>query len=206
MRRPLLALSAAAGLVLATGIAVAAPPVPVPPVVPTGGTAVQSGNVTHVGTIPIEGVGVSMRVQVVDGKRLAYVSGAGGLSIYNADDPAKPLLLGHLPLYNWENEDIAVARDGRTAIITEFTGSFYLHVLDVSDPALPHVVGSLIPGGAHTVACANYHCTYLFGSEGQTYDIRDRENPRELPRRWASAPGTPSTATTRASSSPTPPR
>jgi hypothetical protein len=182
VRRPLIALSSVAALVLATGIATAAPPVPVPPVVPTGGTAVQSSNVTHIGTIPIEGVGVSMRVQMVDGKRLAYVSGAGGLSIYNANDPAKPLLLGHLPLYNWENEDIAVSRDGRTAIITEFEGTFYLHVVDVSDPALPHVVGSIVPGGSHTVACANYHCTYLFGSEGQTYDIRDRENPKELPK------------------------
>jgi hypothetical protein len=182
MRRPLIALSAAAGLVLATGIAIAAPPVPVSPVVPTGGTAIQSANVTHVGTIPLEGVGVSMRVQTVDGKRLAYVSGAGGLSIYNADDPAKPLLLGHLPMYNWENEDIAVSRDGRTAVMTEFDGAFYLHVLDVSDPALPHIVGSIVPGGSHTVACANYHCTYLFGSEGQTYDIRDRENPKELPK------------------------
>ncbi|MDT7538142.1 MAG: hypothetical protein QOI82_1727, partial [Actinomycetota bacterium] len=107
MRRPLLALSACAALVLGTGISVAAPPVPVPPVLPTAGTAIQSSNVTHVGTIPLEGVGVSMRVQMVDGKRLAYVSGGGGLSIYNANDPAKPLLLGHLPLYNWENEDIA---------------------------------------------------------------------------------------------------
>jgi hypothetical protein len=182
VRRSLIALSAAAALLLATGVAVAAPPVPVPPVVPTGGTAIQSANLTHVGTIPVEGMGVSMRVQVVDGKRLAYVSGGGGLSIYNANDPARPLLLGHLPLYNWENEDIAVSRDGRTAIITEFTGSFYLHVVDVSDPALPHIVGSLVPGGAHTVACANYHCTHLFGSEGQTYDITDRENPKELPK------------------------
>ena len=181
-RRPLLALVAAAGLVAATGIALAAPPVPVPPVAPTSGTAISSANVTHVGTVPVDGAGVSMRIQRVDGKRLAYVSGAGGLSIYNADDPAKPLLLGHLPIYNWENEDIAVSRDGRTAILTEFDGAFYLHVVDVSDPALPHIVGSLAPGGAHTVACADYHCTYLFGSEGQTFDIRDRENPRELPR------------------------
>src|SRR3954468_7497254 len=182
MRRPLIALSAAAALVLATGIAVAAPPVPVPPVVPTGGTAIQSANVTHLGTIPIEGVGVSMRVQVVDGKRLPSVSGAAGLSIYNADDPAMPLLLGHLPMYNWENEDIAVSRDGRTAVMTEFDGIFYLHVLDVSDPALPHIVGSMVLHAAHTVACADFHCHYLFGSEGQTYDIRDRENPKELPK------------------------
>ena len=193
MRRPLLALSAATALLLGAGAAVAAPPVPVPPVAPTSGSAVQSSNVTHVGTIPIDGVGVSMRIQTVDGKRLAYVSGAGGLSIYNADDPARPLLLGHLPMYNWENEDIAVSRDGRTAILTEFDGLVYLHVLDVSDPALPHIVGTLAPGGAHTVECANYHCTYLFGSEGQTYDIRDRENPKELPaaQSWAALTGAP---------------
>src|SRR4051794_2819663 len=133
-----------------------------------------------------------MRVQMVDGKRLAYVSGAAGLSIYNADDPAKPLLLGHLPMYNWENEDIAVSRDGRTAILTEFAVHAYLHVLDVSDPALPHIVGSIVgSGGDHTVACANFHCTYLFGSDGNTFDIRDRENPVRLPkaRGWAALLG-----------------
>jgi hypothetical protein len=191
VRRRLLA--AAAALALGVGVsASAAPPVPVPPVVPSvPGSFQASPNVTHLGTIPIEGVGVSMRVVKVGAQTRAFVSGAAGLSIYDATDPEKPLLLGHLPFYNWENEDIAVSADGRTAFLTEFEGTLYLHVVDVSDPSLPHIVGTLAPGGAHTVECADRACNYLFGSEGQTYDVRDRANPKELPssQEWANLVG-----------------
>jgi hypothetical protein len=180
MRRPLIALSAAAAVVLAAGIAVA-DPVAVP-VVPAPTPAIASGNVTQVGNIPLDGVGVSMRTVKVGKQVRAFVSGAAGLSIYDATDPAKPALLGHLPLYNWENEDIAVSRDGNTAILTEFEGTVYLHVVDVSNPNLPVIKGSIVPGGSHTVECADVKCNYLFGSEGQTYDIRDRAHPVELPR------------------------
>ena len=151
---------------------------PVVPAVP--GTAQMSANVRHIGTIPIDGVGVSMRLVDVDGQRRAFVSGAAGLSIYDATDPTHPRLLGHLPFYNWENEAIAVSPDGKTAFLTEFEGFLYLHVVDVSDPALPRIVGSLIPGGAHTVECADTRCDYLFGSEGQTYDVRDHAHPKEV--------------------------
>lgn len=180
MRR-LLALIAA--LLLAVGLsAAAAPPVPVSPIVPdVPGTSQTSPNVTHLGTIPIEGVGVSMRLVRVGKQLRAFVSGAAGLSIYDATDPKAPLLLGHLPFYNWENEAIAVSNDGKTAFLTEFEGFLYLHVVDVSDPSLPRIVGTLTPGGAHTVECADTACNYLFGSEGQTYDVRDRTNPVELP-------------------------
>ncbi len=181
MRRTLIALAATAGLVLG-GVAVAAPPVPVPPVLPASGAEPRSSNVTHVGTLPLDGAGVSMEVRKVGSQVRAFVSGAAGLSIYDATDPTKPLLLGHLPMYNWENEDIAVSEDGKTAFLTEFEGFLYLHVVDVSDPSLPRITGTLAPGGAHTVVCANTPCTYLYGSEGQTFDVRDRTNPVELPR------------------------
>ncbi|MCU1588890.1 MAG: hypothetical protein JWP11_146 [Frankiales bacterium] len=179
MRRPLIALSAAAALVLAAGIA-SADPVSVP-VVPVPNYAITSPNVTQVGTIPIDGVGVSMRTVTVGKQVRAFVSGAAGLSIFDATDPAHPGLLGHLPMYNWENEDIAVSQDGNTAIMTEFDGLFYLHVLDVSNPNTPLLKGSMVLHAAHTVECADPHCNYLFGSEGQTYDITDRANPKELP-------------------------
>jgi hypothetical protein len=180
VRRPILALLAAVSLAVAAGVAVADPVgVPVVPV-PSAGT-LHSDNVTHAGTIPIDGVGVSMRTVKVGKQVRAFVSGAAGLSIYDATDPAKPALLGHLPMYNWENEDIAVSEDGSTAVLTEFEGALYLHVVDVSNPNLPILKGTLAPGGAHTVVCADRPCNYLFGSEGQTYDIRDRTNPVELP-------------------------
>jgi hypothetical protein len=180
MRRPLLALSAAAALVLATGIA-AADPVSVP-VVPAPNYAVQSANVTQVGTIPLDGVGVSMRTVKVGTQVRAFVSGAAGLSIFDATDPAHPGLLGHLPMYNWENEDIAVSKDGNTAILTEWNGRLYLHVIDVSNPNVPVLQGSIVRAGAHTVECADPKCHYLFGSEGQTFDITDRAHPKSLPR------------------------
>lgn len=177
MRR---ALALAAAAVLALGVGHSSAGVsPVVPAVP--GTAQLSANVTHVGTIPLDGVGVSMRLIRVGKQIRAFVSGAAGLSIYDATSPRRPVLLGHLPFYNWENEAIAVAPDGKTAFLTEFQGALYLHVVDVSDPRLPRIVGSLVPGGAHTVECADSACHYLFGSEGQTYDVRDHAHPRELP-------------------------
>jgi hypothetical protein len=181
MRRLLTVLSAAALVTAGTVVAAAAPAVPVPPVVRASGAEPASSNVTHVGTIPLEGVGVSMEVRKVGAQTRAYVSGAGGLSIYDATDPVKPLLLGHLPMYNWENEDIAVSEDGKTAILTEFEGTLYLHVVDVSDPSVPKITGTLPADGAHTVVCADKPCNYLYGSEGQTYDIRDRTKPVAVP-------------------------
>jgi hypothetical protein len=196
--RPSLVLAAAAA-VLTSGAALATAPGPspdvptalpasalgsaavVPPVVPpVPGSTFQSANVEHLGTVPLEGVGVSMEVREVDGQQRAFVSGAAGLSIYDATDPTKPLLLGHLPFYNWENEDIAVSEDGKTALLTEFQGLLYLHVVDVSNPLVPRITGTLAPGGAHTVVCANPACTYAYGSEGQTYDLRDRTRPVRL--------------------------
>jgi hypothetical protein len=143
---------------------------------------VASPNVRHLGTIPLEGVGVSMRVVRVGKQVRAFVSGAAGLSIYDATQPRNPALLGHLPIYNWENEDIAVSRDGSIALLTEFTSTFYLHVVDVSDPTLPLVLGVLPLDGAHTVECADPHCDFAFGSEGQTFDLRVRDRPVQLPK------------------------
>ncbi|MDP9164965.1 MAG: hypothetical protein M3O32_02695 [Actinomycetota bacterium] len=179
MRPSLIALTAAAALALASTVASADPvSVPVPPL-PT--PSIASANVTHVGTIPLDGVGVSMRTVKVGKQLRAFVSGAAGLSIYDASDPAHPSLLGHLPIYNWENEDIAVSRDGSTAILTEFDALFYLHVVDVSNPNLPVLKGTIALSAAHTVECADAHCNYLFGAEGETFDISDRAHPRQLP-------------------------
>jgi hypothetical protein len=187
MRRPL-----AVSLALLLTVGVSQSRASVSPVVPSvPGTVQTSANVKHVGTIPLDGAGVSMQLVRVGKQLRAFVSGAAGLSIYDATDPLKPSLLGHLPIYNWENEAIAVSPDGRTAFLTEFEGTLYLHVVDVSNPLLPRIVGSLVPGGAHTVECADPRCDYLFGSEGQTYDVRDRAHPKELPaaQSWGSLLG-----------------
>lgn len=178
MRRLITAVLAA--LVVLTAIPASA--VPVGPLVPgVPGAALISPNLTHVGTLPLEGVGVSLRFARFGGQLRAFVSSATGLSIYDATRPTEPRLLGHLPMYNWENEDIAVSEDGRTAILTEFDAILYVHIVDVTSAAAPKVVGTMPLEAGHTVACADRACGYLFSSEGATYDIRDRKNPRRLP-------------------------
>src|SRR3954449_8103446 len=95
-----------------------------------------SSNVTYVASLPT-GAGVSARVVTVNGQRRLYLSSAHSLTIYDITDPALPVPMGALPIYNWENEDIAVSEDGNTAILSEFESSFYLHVIDTSDPMAP---------------------------------------------------------------------
>ncbi|MCU1588003.1 MAG: hypothetical protein JWN31_1496 [Frankiales bacterium] len=180
MRRSLLAVLAAAALVV--GVVPAQACVGISPMVPgLPGDSVISPKLLHVGHIPTDAGGVSMRVVRVGDQTRAFVSTIDGLTIYDATNPRLPRLLGRLPIYNWENESIAVSSDGRTAILTEFTSTFYLHVIDVSNPRLPRLAGSILLAGDHTVQCADHTCGYLFGSEGNTYDIRDRSHPKLLP-------------------------
>src|SRR5438067_654124 len=140
----------------------------------------SSANVSYVASIPT-GAGVSARVVTVGSQRRLYVSSAHSLTIYDITDPGLPLPLGVLPIYNWENEDIAVSKDGATTILTEFESTFYLHVVDTSNPRLPILKGSHVLDGSHTAECADPHCNYLFASTGETWDIRDRSKPTPLP-------------------------
>lgn len=181
MRRPVLALSVCVPVI---GLGAAA--LAVPPMIPSNPVTdpYSSANVRHVGTIPVEGVGVSMEVREVEGQVRAFVSGAGGLSIYDATDTTAPELLGHLPIYNWENEDIAVSEDGSTAFLTEFTADAYLHAVDVSNPALPVITDSIVGDGPHTVVCADDPCGYLYGSGGEIFDVRDRADISRLTTTW----------------------
>jgi hypothetical protein len=143
-----------------------------------------SGNVTYVASIPT-GAGVSARVVTVKGQRRLYLSSAHSLTIYDISDPSLPIPLGALPIYNWENEDIAVSKDGATTILTEFESALYLHVIDTSNPTTPILKGSVVLDGSHTAECADVHCNYLFASNGKTYDISDRTNPHALPQaKW----------------------
>jgi hypothetical protein len=149
-----------------------------------------SGNVSYVASIPT-GIGVGARIVNVDGQRRLYLSSAHSLAIYDITNPAFPVPLGALPIYNWENEDIAVSADGDTTILTEYADSFYVHVVDTSNPAVPVLAGSILFDGSHTVECADPKCNYLFGSNGKTYDIRDRHAPVEAPKKqwWSTRLG-----------------
>jgi hypothetical protein len=143
-----------------------------------------SSNVTYVASLPT-GAGVSARVVTVKGQRRLYLSSAHSLTIYDITDPSLPVPMGVLPIYNWENEDIAVSKDGATTILTEFESALYLHVVDTSNPMTPILKGSVVLDGSHTAECADVHCNYLFASNGKTYDISDRTNPHALPQsKW----------------------
>lgn len=139
-----------------------------------------SANVTYVASIPT-GAGVSARVVTVGAQRRLYVSSAHSLIIYDITNPGLPLPLGVLPIYNWENEDVAVSKDGSVTILTEFESQFYLHVVDTSNPRLPVLKGTMLLDGSHTAECADVHCNYLFASTGETWDIRDRAHPAPVP-------------------------
>lgn len=153
-----------------------------------------SSNLSYVGTLPIESPGVSARVVQVGEQRRLYVSSAKNISVYNVTDPGLPLLMGSLPIYNWENEDVAVSPDGKTILASDFTGDLYLHVISVTDlpggqVALSIEGSNVSEGGNHTIECVDDPCDWAYGSEGKIYDLRDRANPT-LAGRWSDVTGT----------------
>jgi hypothetical protein len=141
--------------------------------------------VEYIASIPLDSPGVGARVVDVGDRRRLYVTGIPGLSIYDVTNPELPLLLGHLPLPNWENEDVAVSADGSTVLVTEYTGTFYLHVIDASNPAVPLLAGSLLlDSGGHTSECLDPACDWVYGSEGQIIDLHDKADPIVQPEHW----------------------
>ena len=154
--------------------------------------AATSDNLTYLGTIPFDSPGVGARVVTVDGQRRLYVSGVPGLSIYDVTEPEAPMLLGHLPLPNWENEDVSVSADGDWTLITEYTGTFYVHVIDTRNPRVPLLASSITLGSAgHTSECLDKACNWVYGSEGQILDLRDKLNPILLEQEWTDLLGLP---------------
>lgn len=158
----------------------------------TGGLTLKSGNITYVGTIPVDAPGVSGRVVEVDGQRRLYVSGARGVSIYDVTKPERPDLMGHLPLPNWQNEDVSVSADGDWVLVTEYTGSLYVHVVDARNPRVPVVASTLLLQSAgHTSECLDPECDWVYGSEGQILDLRDKHRPVVRPEKWTELMGLP---------------
>lgn len=136
------------------------------------------------------------------------VSATTGLYAYSVVDPAAPSLLGALPMYIWENEDMDVdpvrklafiSRDPRGFTSPATPGATFpygaVHVIDVSIPhALRQVGFFLVPAG-HTSTCVN-RCDFLWtggpyanaqtqpGFTGRPIyatDVRDPANPVPCP-------------------------
>lgn len=141
----------------------------------------MTSNVTWLGNIPIDGAGgIGARVVEVEGQQRLYVTSIHGLSIYDLSiNPALPVLMGHLPLPHWENEDVAVSADGNTVLVTHdrlVSSSAPLIVIDTTIPQAP-VIAATMSRSAHTVTCADDACDWVYSSEGEIYDLRDKSAP-----------------------------
>lgn len=147
--------------------------------------ALTSDNLTYLGTIPLDAPGVGARVVTVGKQRRLYVTGIPGVSIYDVTLAEAPTLLGHLVLPNWENEDISVSADGDWTIVTEYTGTLYVHIIDTRNPRVPLLASTLLLQSAgHTSECLDPACDWVYGSEGQILDLRDKFNPIVRPETW----------------------
>ena len=154
----------------------------------------MSPNLSYVGTLATDAPGVGARIVTVNGQKRLYVSSVQGLRIWDVTDPALPLPLGALELPHWENEDIAVSADGKTVLMSEFTGT-YMHVIEVLD--LPGGRLQPVPAGfttgpsGHIVDCIDASCNWVYGSEGVIIDLRDKANPIIREENWARMNGLP---------------
>lgn len=154
----------------------------------------MSANLSYVGTLANESPGVGAKIVTVNGKKRFYVSSVQGLSVYDVTNPALPLPLGHLELPHWENEDVTVSKDGKTILMSEFTGT-YMHVIEARD--LPNGLLALVPVGfttgpsGHIVDCIDDACNMVYGSEGKMIDLRDKTKPTVLKTNWATMNGLP---------------
>lgn len=138
----------------------------------------MSSNVEWVANIPIDSPGVGARVVPVGAQTRFYVTGVKGLSIYDVTNPTLPLLLGHLELPHWENEDVEVSDDGTRVIVsTDIFGPTY--IIDTSIPQVPRIA-QVLTIGSHTVTCVDTDCDWIYASEGYIYDLRNLASPRIL--------------------------
>ena len=137
-----------------------------------------------------------------------FVSTVHGVYSYDVSDPANPALLGALPMYIWENEDVDVdpvrkrlfiSRDPRGFTSPATPGAAFpygaVHIIDVSDPALMIQLNVFLLPAGHTTTCVN-HCdtsgppaptptrrpsrSSTAGRSSRT-DVTDPPNPKPCP-------------------------
>ncbi len=136
-----------------------------------------------------------------------FASTTTGIYAYSVKDPAKPSLLGALPMYIWENEDVEVdadrgllfiSRDPRGFTTPVTPGTFPYGAIHVIDVSLPHAMVQLalfpLPAG-HTTTCVD-RCNYTWtggpsnavngpadwkGRPIYGTDLRDPANPKACP-------------------------
>ncbi|MDQ3991652.1 MAG: beta-propeller domain-containing protein, partial [Actinomycetota bacterium] len=129
-----------------------------------------SPNVEYVATIP------EMRTAIAINfiGETMFVSTTTGLFSFDVTNPAAPRLLGALPMYIWENEDmdvdprrklVFISRDPRGFTTPASGGTFFpygaVHIIDASNPAALAQVGFFLVPAGHTSTCVN-NCDFLW--------------------------------------------
>jgi hypothetical protein len=171
------------------------------PVVPANAQArVAPPTIEHVANLPELATAISIAF-IED---TMFVSTTLGVYSYDVADPAAPVLLGALPMYIWENEDVNVDVERRLLFVSRDFRGFTthlnpvsvwplgaLHVIDVSDPAAMRQVGFATMPIGHTSTCVE-RCRYLWtagtmrglpqqertgGRAVWVTDLTDPENP-----------------------------
>ena len=169
-------------------------------------TPLLSRNVAHLGNHPGT-VGISGCFMKT--APLFVTSGLESVTVWDVSDGARPTRAGVMPNAVFENEamncgerrtgdvrrrfvligiDLYNAAVDRNGISHTNGGGNELMLVEVTDPANPHVISS-VPAttSTHTVACVDeYDCRYAYsaGDSGShtfsIFDLRDLEHPREV--------------------------
>lgn len=135
-----------------------------------------------------------------------FASTVTGIYSYDVSDPAAPRLLGALPMYIWENEDVDVdpkrellflSRDPR-GFTSPATSAFpygAIQVIDVRDPSVMQQMSMITLPGGHTTTCVDA-CRYTWTGGPSTgfgqpadwkgrpvfgTDMRDPTQPKACP-------------------------
>jgi hypothetical protein len=151
-----------------------------------GGAHASSTNVVYLGTLLTESPGIGGRFLEVDGQPRFYTTGAKGLSIYDVSNPTVPVLMGHLPLAHFQNEDVDVSDDGSRVIISVDTAGVSplggspattggVYVIDITEQVpgrvlVPEITGYVAEAN-HTTTCADPACEWLYGSSGDLMQV-----------------------------------
>ncbi|MGH2692460.1 MAG: hypothetical protein ACRDHM_08150, partial [Actinomycetota bacterium] len=103
-----------------------------------------------------------------------FVSATTGLYAYSVADPAAPSLIGALPMFIWENEDmdvdpqrnlVFISRDPRGFTTPATPGATFpygaVHIIDVSIPHAMAQIGFFTLPAGHTSTCIN-RCDFLW--------------------------------------------
>jgi hypothetical protein len=202
MRRPAALAALAAVAVLAPAApALAHPGVPLDPTAPLDVTFEATDNVEHLGRFPEHAGTAGGRPS--DDRSVYYLTDPRGVHTYDTTDPANPVLLDSVPLYQ-TTTGVALAQedpdtDGEILLVDAATtpaatGS-RLQVVDVSDPSDLRVLSSLAVTD-HTWTCVTGEvdgmpkgCAFAYGRTGHIVDLRDPAVPVLLPETWRASIG-----------------